>query len=239
MKDSQFQTLREEILKENPTVAELKSYAAGIGCDLQKITLKDEIADRITIYLTEQRMGNAPAESAPEETTATEMVQHTSDSEPVEKGSEELSVVGGSETEPKKAKKQVTQNNQLKIIHVVRLLIPDKAFSLSTNERMTARQLEVYLAEEYFADEYNLHSVVHLGQEQDGHNLLFVMEDASGAKNSHSEIKVKLQTMRTGITGFQANEWISSYISDGWDLAHVGGVGYSEAGVNIFWVLVK
>ncbi|NIM22474.1 MAG: hypothetical protein GTN64_08700 [Candidatus Latescibacteria bacterium] len=42
-----------------------------------------------------------------------------------------------------------------------------------------------------------------------------------------------------GITGLQANEFISGYLRDGWDLAMVEALGMGTGIINMMWVLVR
>jgi hypothetical protein len=42
-----------------------------------------------------------------------------------------------------------------------------------------------------------------------------------------------------GITGLQANEYISSYLQAGWDLALVEALDNVMGAVNMLWVLVR
>jgi len=43
----------------------------------------------------------------------------------------------------------------------------------------------------------------------------------------------------SGLTGFQADAWINSYLDEGWELAYVQAVAISEAGMNMIWVLIR
>ncbi len=229
MSNSQFQEIKKQVLEANPIKAELMAYGDGIGAPVKASMKKNEMANAITTFLIEQRMG-------------TEAPVETSDSDPVEENQTtlagEIRDDGEEDTLSEMVEKENAVYEQPSIRHLVRLLVPDRAFSLTGDTAMTAIQIQEFVAKEFFQQGYNLKFAKRLGAEEAGHNILFVFED-SGDDEQHSEFIIKLQAISNSLSGFQADDWISSYVDDGWELFEVEGIGWTEAGVNVLWILVR
>lgn len=110
---------------------------------------------------------------------------------------------------------------------------------------VSPRRLNEYL-EEHFAQGYELIEVLPQGFGPDGVSLLYVMgrvrDDLKPKFTSiwHVQRTLTERPMQTGgITGFQADKYLNSFLSEGWQLIAAKSLKDGEAEIPMLWVLVR
>lgn len=257
---SRFQTLKNEILQEAPTVAELKAYAKEHDVGLEGATVKVEIIETITAALLIRQdtaaedaeisgdnngvVNNESASQVPQNDGATappELVDQT----PETNGAEPPTIVDP-EVESNEEVNPVRQPNQPLAAHWKRLVIPtseaNQKFADANVEADTVQSAKAYIEDYYFANGFELDFVSYIGtdtlSEVSGHNIMFLFTRPTEREAKHSEIYFIIAQV-AGYSGFQADTFVSSYIQQGWQLKHFETLGFSESGINCFWVLVR
>lgn len=99
---------------------------------------------------------------------------------------------------------------------------------------------------EYLQEGWGLIHIQHLGVTAEGIEMLWVMgKPAEGVDFPFNEIYHIVQNVggvgpdNRGLTGFQADALINSYLAEGWELAYTKAIASSSAGINMMWVLVR
>lgn len=243
---SRFQEVKAALLEENPTVEELRAYAKKEDIGLEGATRKNDIADTITtaIVIREQlaQEGEASpdqAEQAPppaEQPAVTEDIIHDV---PEELEPEKAVPASAARAIPDKGLKT-------RAAHWKRLIVPtnevNQKVAASHVEIDTVQSAKAYIEEVYFANGYEMAFVSYIGVETlaevSGHNIMLVFTKPEIGESLHNEIYI-LITQVGGYSGFHADSFLSSYLEQGWELAHFETLGFSEAGINCFWVLVR
>jgi hypothetical protein len=102
------------------------------------------------------------------------------------------------------------------------------------------------LLEEYFADDFELIKVLPQGFGPDGVSILYVLGKVSEDLDSkHTNIWHIQRTLTErpalsgGITGFQADKYLNSFLSEGWQLFAAQSLKEGEAEIPMLWVLVR
>jgi hypothetical protein len=99
---------------------------------------------------------------------------------------------------------------------------------------------------EYLQEGWGLIQIQHLGVTAEGIDMLWIMgKPVDGVEFPFDEIYHIVQNVggvgpdNRGLTGFQADALINSYLAEGWELAYVKAIASSAAGINMMWVLVR
>lgn len=110
---------------------------------------------------------------------------------------------------------------------------------------MSPVRLNEYL-EEHFAKGFELIEVLPQGFGQDGVSILYVLGKVSSDLESvHTSIWHIQRTLSErpalsgGITGFQADKYLNSFLSEGWQLFAANALKEGEAEIPMLWVLVR
>lgn len=110
---------------------------------------------------------------------------------------------------------------------------------------MSPVRLNEYL-EEHFAKGFELIEVLPQGFGQDGVSILYVLGKVSPDLESvHTSIWHIQRTLSErpalsgGITGFQADKYLNSFLSEGWQLFAANALKEGEAEIPMLWVLVR
>ena len=110
---------------------------------------------------------------------------------------------------------------------------------------MSPVRLNEYL-EEHFAQGFELIKVLPQGFGQDGVSILYVLGKVSEDLDSkHTNIWHIQRTLTErpalsgGITGFQADKYLNSFLSEGWQLFAANALKEGEAEIPMLWVLVR
>ena len=110
---------------------------------------------------------------------------------------------------------------------------------------MSPVRLNEYL-EEHFAQGFELIKVLPQGFGQDGVSILYVLGKVSPDLDSrHTNIWHIQRTLTErpalsgGITGFQADKYLNSFLSEGWQLFAADALKEGDAEIPMLWVLVR
>lgn len=110
---------------------------------------------------------------------------------------------------------------------------------------MSPVRLNEYL-EEHFADDFELIKILPQGFGPDGVSILYVLgKVSSDLESKHTNIWHIQRTLTErpalsgGITGFQADKYLNSFLSEGWQLFAVKALKEGEAEIPMLWVLVR
>lgn len=110
---------------------------------------------------------------------------------------------------------------------------------------MSPVRLNEYL-EEHFAQDFELIKVLPQGFGPDGVSILYVLGKVSPDLDSrHTNIWHIQRTLTErpalsgGITGFQADKYLNSFLSEGWQLFAANALKEGEAEIPMLWVLVR
>ncbi|TET36203.1 MAG: hypothetical protein E3J69_04000 [Anaerolineales bacterium] len=110
---------------------------------------------------------------------------------------------------------------------------------------MSPVRLNEYL-EEHFAKGFELIKVLPQGFGQDGVSILYVLgKVSSDLESKHTNIWHIQRTLTErpalsgGITGFQADKYLNSFLSEGWQLFAANALKEGEAEIPMLWVLVR
>ena len=110
---------------------------------------------------------------------------------------------------------------------------------------MSPVRLNEYL-EEHFAQGFELIKVLPQGFGPDGVSILYVLGKVSSDLDSrHTNIWHIQRTLTErpalsgGITGFQADTYLNSFLSEGWQLFAADALKEGEAEIPMLWVLVR
>lgn len=110
---------------------------------------------------------------------------------------------------------------------------------------MSPVRLNEYL-EEHFAKGFELIEVLPQGFGPDGVSILYVLGKVSEDLDSkHTNIWHIQRTLTErpalsgGITGFQADKYLNSFLSEGWQLFAANALKEGEAEIPMLWVLVR
>lgn len=102
------------------------------------------------------------------------------------------------------------------------------------------------LLEEYFANGFELFKVLPQGFGPDGVSILYVLgKVSSDLESKHTNIWHIQRTLTErpalsgGITGFQADKYLNSFLSEGWQLFAAQSLKEGEAEIPMLWVLVR
>ena len=102
------------------------------------------------------------------------------------------------------------------------------------------------LLEEYFANGFELFKVLPQGFGPDGVSILYVLgKVSSDLESKHTNIWHIQRTLTErpalsgGITGFQADTYLNSFLSEGWQLFAAQSLKEGEAEIPMLWVLVR
>ena len=234
--DSRYQEVLRELQEENPTVEELRAYARENDIGLQGATRKDVIAGTITaaLIIREQVAQETESVSTPEPspTPAPEAAPKTAPTPEPAPAPKTASAIDG--------------RGLPRAVHWKRLIVPTN----DATERIAATEVSIetvqsaqqYIEDVYFANGYEISAVSHISIESTaelaGHNIMFVLTRPEGREPQHSEVYM-LITQVGGLSGFQADSFLSSYLEQGWDMIHFETFGFTEAGINCFWVLAR
>ena len=110
---------------------------------------------------------------------------------------------------------------------------------------MSPVRLNEYL-EEHFAMGFELIEVLPQGFGQDGVSILYVLGKVGpDLESRHTNIWHIQRTLTErpllsgGITGFQADKYLNSFLSEGWQLFAANALKEGEAEIPMLWVLVR
>jgi len=110
---------------------------------------------------------------------------------------------------------------------------------------MSPVRLNEYL-EEHFAQGFELIKVLPQGFGPDGVSILYVLGKVdSDLESKHTNIWHIQRTLTErpalsgGITGFQADTYLNSFLSEGWQLFAANALKEGEAEIPMLWVLVR
>lgn len=110
---------------------------------------------------------------------------------------------------------------------------------------MSPKRLNEYL-EEHFAEGFELIKVLPQGFGRDGVSILYVLGKVKPElEASHNNIWHIQRTLTErpmvsgGVTGFQADNYLNSFLSEGWQLFAVDTLKDGEAEIPMLWVLVR
>ena len=110
---------------------------------------------------------------------------------------------------------------------------------------MSPRRLNEYL-EEHFAQGFELIEVLPQGFGPDGVSILYVMGrvkpelEAEFSSIWHIQRTLTERPMLSGgVTGFQADKYLNSFLSEGWQLIAVKTLKEGESEIPMLWVLVR
>ncbi|KKN47170.1 hypothetical protein LCGC14_0665660 [marine sediment metagenome] len=237
---SRFQEVRNALLEDCPTVDELRAYAKEEDIGLEGATRKNDIADSITTALVIREQLAQEDEAGESEKVEPEPL----DKPPaVEDTATEVSEKSGTEEPlPAPAKSKL----KTRAVHWKRLIVPTN----EVNQKVAESHIEIdtvlsakaYIEEVYFANGYEMAFVSHIGVETlaevSGHNIMLVFIQPENRESLHTEIYIVI-TQVGGLSGFHADSFLTSYLEQGWELAHFETLGFSEAGINCFWVMVR
>jgi len=243
---SHFQEIKDEILEENPTVEELRAYAKKEDVGLEGATRKDDIAVTITtaIVIREQLQEEEAGENEkPEPAPVKHLIPKIDTQKPPAVSAESAT----KESQPAPVKQPITGKGlKTRAAHFKRLIVPTNDVTLKIADAHieidTVQSAKAYIEEVYFANGYEMTYVSYIGVETlaevSGHNIMLIFEQPANHEALHNEIYI-LITQIGGMSGFQHDAFLSSYLEQGWKLEHFETLGYSEAGINCFWVLVR
>ncbi|MFV2044344.1 MAG: hypothetical protein ACC700_14070 [Anaerolineales bacterium] len=126
--------------------------------------------------------------------------------------------------------------------HIARTMHPMGGLDERT---MSPPRLNEYL-EERFADGFELIKVLPQGFGPDGVSILYVLGKVRPELESKHKNIWHIQRTLTerpalsgGITGFQADKYLNSFLSEGWQLFAADSLKEGEAEIPMLWVLVR
>lgn len=109
--------------------------------------------------------------------------------------------------------------------------------------------LDPHQASAYFSQYldagYDLLFVEHLGIEPEGHMMLWGFalpndpKDVKGITEVHHIVRIIGAGGEGAISGFQADMYVSSFLTEGWEIFKVKQLGLTPSGINVLWVLVR
>jgi hypothetical protein len=217
------------------TVPQLRERADRLGVNLTGLGLKEDIADAIAGYLHEgMEAAEAELEPEPDAEALPMPAAPESDGRPAPRPASNLST-------DDIVRPLSGAGRFLQVRHVSRTL---SGYGQGNgHEYLDPQQARDFFAK-YIAAGYHLLFVQHLGIDPAGHMMLWAFGLANDPKDvaEYSELHHIVRTIGTSenaITGFQADEYISSYLADGWELYEVKQLGLSPSGINVLWVLVR
>lgn len=221
------------------TVPELKAKAEELGVDLAGASLKREIAEAIASDLIVS--GEDAEESEPEaEADTAEALEPAEPQEPAPAPQasnghaaalDDIRPIAGGGT-------------YVQLRHMVRTLV--RRGRGDGQNLMDPDQLNDHAYKSYFSKGFDLLFVEHLGMNPDGHMMLlaFGLPNDPEAEPKYHEIYPIVRTISAvgsdgSIAGFRADEYVSSFLADGWEVFKVKQLGLEPSGVNLLWILVR
>ena len=111
---------------------------------------------------------------------------------------------------------------------------------------MSPRDLNEKLEDDYFAKGFELIKILPQGFGPDGVSVLYVLGKVrEDLQSKHKEIWHIQRTLTEramqsgGVTGFQADKYIKSFLSEGWQLFAVNTLKDGDVEIPMLWVLVR
>lgn len=221
------------------TVPQLRERAERLGLPLSGLTIKEDIAKALAAFLHEG--GGEPLPELPPEAEApaaeAEIAPDGVEPEPVPPPAEPT--MAGPSVDVARPVEGAGRFVQLR--HVSRTLV---GYGHGNGyEYLDPLQAQEHLSK-YLALGYHMLFVQHLGIDPAGHMFLwaFGLPNDPGDLTPFNEVRHIVRTIgpaENAVSGFQADEYISTFLADGWELFEVKQLGLSPSGINVLWVLVR